>query len=324
MMSFILSSISSEWERLINGLSPVHSLLTTPDDDRDSITSIFLPNEYIFGTFVPAVLIVAFSLTIIYNVSFNFVHLILPKEEQVSKIDKSKAAYQITNCIFNVIVGIVGLYQYFIVIPNLQKDQDDKEFISTVIGYHYELYHISALQLGYQIFVLPICIFVISENIEMIFHHFAVVFSTGTSGLLIIGFRYYIPYFYGIFELSSIPLSIMNHIKLHPKLKTEYPNLFTLSRNIFAISFIIIRIICSPGPKFIRDCFVVMYTTPNNGSTTNTFIKLYLFIQVCFATFLQLLQIYWASLIMKGLLKVLTGSGDPVETETGKKTKKKE
>ena len=286
----------------------------------------FLPNVYIVNTFLPLVLITAIALTIIYNVSYAyFVQYILPSPiTSVTKLDKSKAAYQLTNCCFNVIVGGVGLYQHYVVIPNLHRqsegegiedtDTSNSLWILTVIGYHVELYHVAAIQLGYQIFVLPICIFVIEEKLEMIYHHVAVVISSSTSGLLYIGFRYYIPYFYGIFEISSIPLSIMNHMKLHSEtLQKQHPTLFVYSRNIFAFSFILIRVVLSPAPKFLRDLFFVMYTMK-----ATTYLKLYLFVQWCFSSYLQLLQLYWTTLILKGFLKVLlVGGGD----NKGKKQK---
>ena len=285
----------------------------------------FLPTDYILNTFLPLVLLTAVTLTIIYNVSYAYlIQYILPSPiSSITKLDKSKTAYQITNCCFNVIVGCVGLYQHYVVIPKLHHtndtnttndndtNDDNSLWILTVIGYHVELYHVAAIQLGYQIFVLPICILVIGEKIEMIYHHVAVVISSSTSGLLYIGFRYYIPYFYGIFELSSIPLSIMNHMKLHSEtLQKQHPTLFFYSRNIFALSFIVIRVILSPAPKFLRDLFFVMYTMKNNDNGYTTYyLKLYLFIQWCFSFYLQLLQLYWTTLIVKGFLKVLLIGG---------------
>jgi hypothetical protein len=44
----------------------------------------------------------------------------------------------------------------------------------------------------------------------MLMHHVTVIVVASMTLLMTNGFRYWIPYFFGIMEISSIPLAIMN------------------------------------------------------------------------------------------------------------------
>ena len=143
----------------------------------------------------------------------------------------------------------------------------------------------------------------------MLFHHVAVIFSSVLSGFFSLGFRYYIPFFLGIFELSSIPLAIVNLFKDNPSLAKAYPRINLICRLAFALSFLAIRWYMDlfRMPIYLRDNFIVFYTLEIG------FTKFYLLFQFLAAAFLTFLQIYWGLLVSKGMYKFLKG---------GKKSKK--
>jgi len=227
-------------------------------------------------------------------------------------VKKARIAYQITNIVFNITVGIVGVYLEWWVLPTLSVYNGPSE--EKITGLHKELYLVSALQLGYQFWALPVGVFQVKESAEMIAHHVAVIVSTSLSGFIWPGFRYYTPFFYGVMELSSLPLSVMNTFKDNPEWIEKHPKVLEASRMSFALSFLIIRnVLCSwRWPVFLRDNFILFHTAEMGVW------KMYLLVQVTLATFLAYLQILWGALVLKGLLKAIFAP-----KETKEKTNKK-
>ena len=286
-LSSMPEHLRGQWSRMTEAISKYHD------------EPIFLPESYIKGTLLPAVFTITAVLTIIYLITCQFVHKIVPADADAVK--KSKVCYQITNVLFNIAVGSLGLYIEYWILPNHHKYTGPSYERAT--GLTYETYLLSAMQLGYQLWAIPVGVFYVHESFEMIMHHMAVVVSTSMSGFLTIGFRYYVSFFYGVMELSSIPLSIMNSIKGEPQWMRRFPNAFHLSRVIFALSFLFIRVyLCAyRWPIFLRDNFIVLYTREMD------LFKAYLFVQFSLASLLAYLQLFWAMLILRGILKMFLG-----------------
>ena len=197
----------------------------------------------------------------------------------------------------------------------------------TIVGYD-ALVYISAGQIGYQLWSIPIGIILIKESLPMIIHHVTVILCAGMSGFLRYGFRYYTPFFYGIVEISSLPLAIMNAFKDHPRtLQYYYPVTNATVRYLFAAFFLYIRIVLFIPTKyyFLRD-HILLWTSiqqryrhhtnvagaaetgssPSpNDQTTMMLYQCFMAIVSFSAFFLLLLQIYWAALIIKGFTKLL-------------------
>ena len=281
----MFESLSSEWSRLSELLSTYHDLPT------------FLPEEYIKHQLLPAVLIVAVCCTIVYVIALIIVERYVPAKEDALK--KAKVCYQITNILFNLCVGSLGLYIEYVILPSHPISKAPS--YERAIGLVDETYLLSALQLGYQIWAIPVGFFHVNESIEMLFHHLAVVISTSLSGFLTIGFRYYVSFFYGVMELSSLPLSVMNSFKDNKEWQKKFPKGYMISRVIFAASFLYIRVyLCAfKWPVFLRDNFIVFYTKEMG------IFKFYFFVQWSLAAFLAYLQLFWASLILKGIFKMI-------------------
>ncbi len=247
---------------------------------------------------VPAMAIVAVTCTLVYMVSFSILEQRVPKDTLA--VNKTKICYQITNVCFNLSVGIVGLYLEYWILPTLSSFHGSS--IDRMSLNHEELYLVSAMQLGYQCWAIPVGILYVGESSEMIMHHFAVVISTSLSGFMTVGFRYYTPFFYGIMELSSLPLSLMNAFKDNPEWIKKYPAAYDATRLSFAVCFFTIRVIlcASRWPPFLWNNFIFMYTRKLG------WYKLYLIVQWSLAAFLAYLQLFWASLIAKGIFKTVT------------------
>jgi hypothetical protein len=167
----------------------------------------------------------------------------------------------------------------------------------TVAG-HVDYVVFSAVQIGYQLWAIPLGLYYVQESWPMLLHHGTVVMCASMSGFLTLGFRYWTPFFYGLVELSSVPLAIMNCCKDHAILVQRFPTFYVRVRLAFALSFLYIRVVLFVPRQyyFLRDHYLLFSTSP---------IRLY---QAYMATvwlssfFLLNLQLYWASLIVQGLL----------------------
>lgn len=278
-----MNAFQEEWNRLVEEVSKLHE------------QPFLLPETYLREKLIPAVVYTAISLFVLFFTSLYYFNRAVRESTDPNK--KYKACYQFTNFFFNGVVGGVGLYLEYWILPTLPAYHSTS--IAKIDGLENELYLPAALQLGYQFFAIPVGIFYKTESLTMLLHHVAVIGSAGLSGCMSIGFRYYTPFFLGIFEISSLPLAIMNAFKDNPELVKKYPLQNTIVRVLFCLAFLWIRwwMDFSRVPIFLRDNFLVFYTREMGLP------KLYLLFQFSSAAFLTVLQIYWGILIIKGLIK---------------------
>ena len=132
-----------------------------------------LPYAVNKGKILPAIFIIAAVLTVIYVVSFNFVDKIIPPDAPAVK--KSIICYQITNICFNIVIGAMGLYLEYWVLPK------DPSLLERILGLENEVYIMSAMQLGYQVWALPVGFLFVNEDFSMLLHHSAVVVNSSPS-----------------------------------------------------------------------------------------------------------------------------------------------
>ena len=282
----MLQRLLNEWSRLTEEISKVHD------------EPVFVSTDFLKEKLFPVIGVTTVVLTIIYTLCFKIVDKIAP----TGSTDQARCriCYQITNVCFNIFIGCCGLYLEYKVLPTLDVDPNSPN--DKIIGHENELYLVTALQLGYQAWAMPVGIIHVGETLEMIMHHTAVVVSCIMTGFLTISFRYYSPFFYGVMELSSIPLSIMNSFKDNPEWIKKYPKGYEISRAVFALSFLAIRnVMCaSRWPIFLRDNFIVFYTKEWG------FYKVFMFFQCGLAFFLAYLQLLWGSIVVRNILKMFT------------------
>lgn len=206
---------------------------------------------------------------------------------------KTKTSYQMTNMTFNIIIGSIGVYYHYVVLPTLPIYKSDATSVEKIPYLFDEFYFMPSMQLGYQIWSIPMGLFVVNENAQMIFHHLGVVFAATLGAFSTFGFRYWLPFFFGVFEISSIPLAAINTFNDHREAKTKYPLLHNLSRISFFVSFLYIRIYLwlFVGPLYIRNDFFLFLTTED------TLTKAFVLIQWIFGLYLGYLQLYWGWMV---------------------------
>jgi hypothetical protein len=142
----------------------------------------------------------------------------------------------------------------------------------------------------------------VKEDPVMLMHHVTVIIVGSMASFLTNGFRYWIPYFFGIMELSSIPLAIMNTFKDNPKWVERQPMMFLATRGIFCVSFLYIRVwmLVPRHTTYLRDLYL-LWSTSDNLVFRNCMSGVW----IC-SLFLMILQFYWAILIVQGILKQFT------------------
>ncbi|KAL3905764.1 MAG: hypothetical protein SGARI_004307 [Bacillariaceae sp.] len=247
---------------------------------------------------LPAVLGTALVCSFLFwIVTPSIAYQILPDGASESK--RIKARCQVTNFCFNLCIGSMGVYYHLHVLPTLESHYFPN-VIDRIPG-HANLYLFSAMQLGYQLWALPVGLVIVKEPAEMIMHHCAVVLASTMSGFSYCGFRYFSIYFYGLMELSSIPLAIMNLFKDNRESMDRHPFLFLLTKAAFSFSFLYFRIYMwfYIGPTFLMHDFFLFWTVEMGIE------KVFLLMQFSMGVCLALLQMYWAVLVSKGIISFL-------------------
>jgi hypothetical protein len=297
--------------------------------------ALFLPSTLIWGRVVPCIVGTVLGVALVYHVTYQYlvdrfaatVLLTIPSQQQqgdqqvqqLTVPQKRRLCYQWTNLLVNLCLGLAGLYCEcrMILQQNSTTNQSSISFIAaTVLGWsslpplsltstvqdtvagHEDYIVFSAVQIGYQLWAIPLGLYYVQESWPMLCHHVTVVVCASMSGFLTHGFRYWTPFFYGLVELSSVPLAVMNCCKDHAILVQRYPTFYGRVRLAFALSFLYIRVVLFVPRQyyFLRDHYLLFSSSP---------IRLY---QAYMATvwtssfFLLNLQLYWASLIVQGLL----------------------
>ncbi len=205
-----------------------------------------------------------------------------------------KASYQMTNFLVNLVLGCLGMYFHM----NLPWDASTMD---KIVGYeHVKLFAVG--QIGYQLWALPIGIIFIGETKQMIIHHVAVICVCSTSAFIRCGFRYYNPYFYGLVEISSVPLSIMNAFKDNKHWIKLYPEVYSTVRLVFGCLFLLVRVVL--WTPFYWNFFALELMLLYSSEFILT--KLILATFLVASLVLTMLQYFWASKIISALVK---GSG---------------
>ena len=262
---------------------------------------IHLPQEHARDRVFPAIVATMAATTVIYLASFLWANKLFPASTTDNNMKEVTAArrrlcYQITNMSTNLFLGLLGCYFEYVLLPKNPTMQEK------VQGHeHYSVF--ASVQIGYQLWSLIVGTIFVNERVEMIFHHLAVITVGSMSAFFNNGFRYWTPYFFGIFELSSVPLGLMNSFKDNKAWMEAYPKFFGNIRIVFAVTFLTIRIgMLIPRLVYLRDCFFVPYLMDKE----HLGYRAYLFIVWASSCFLFLLQLYWGYLIVSGIVKALT------------------
>ena len=147
-----------------------------------------------------------------------------------------KTAYQITNLLVNLGLGLLGIYHYNYTVTK----PSDTPTAARVEGWE-DMSTFAELQIAYQLWAIPVGVFLVNEHGAMLFHHVCVIVVGSMSAFFTNGFRYFTPFFYGLIEISSVPLAVMNAFKGNPELSQRYPLANQLIRFVFSVSFLTVR-----------------------------------------------------------------------------------
>ena len=213
-------------------------------------------------------------------------------------------SYQITNLLVNLTLGCVGMYYQIMVVPW------EESVMNKIVGYeHVKIFSMG--QIGYQLWALPIGIFFVGETTAMLVHHVAVICVGSVTAFFTCGFRYFTPYFFGVIEISSVPLAIMNSFKKNPDWVKARPDLYSAVRLVFGITFLLVRVaLWTPiFWDFYSLAAMHLYSSKSLGT------KVISAVFNLSSLVLTMLQYFWASKIVFAMLK---GAG----SKTPKKEKK--
>ncbi len=156
--------------------------------------------------------------------------------------------------------------------------------------------------LFYQLWNLFVCILHNEfRSMDSIGHHFV------TSCLAYFGLypyaQYYALFYFGVGELTTIPLNVVDAFKNIPELSMRYPAIASAARYSFAASYFIIRILYWPVVSY--ELFFGCKDLLQNGTAHSNFVVGFF---VFANSFLTGLQFYWGYLIIKGLQKKSSSS----------------
>lgn len=187
---------------------------------------ILLERDYLQQVVLPQIVISCLALVILYTTALSIADKVAPKGTELIK--KRKVCYQLTNLCANFVLSISGIYfQYWRLPANVTEEESSQGFK--------EFIFMSSFQMGFQFWAIPVGLVHVNESAAMLAHHVTVICVSAMSGFLRNGFRYWTPFFYGVIEVSSIPLSVMNFFKDNvSSVRTRW----RLSRSVFCTTHV--------------------------------------------------------------------------------------
>lgn len=233
-------------------------------------------------------------------------HSVVSQESPLQNDDKRcmKTSYQLTNLLVNLFFGLYGSY---ICLIKHRSDGflfssllDTRNVLDHIRGYE-QFYIFGSLQVGYNLWSLPVGIIYIHEPLPMIAHHVAVIIICTLTATSHYGFRLHAPFLLGIYEISSVPLSVMNYLKDHREWSEKYAKMtMECARVSFAILFLSVRMLL--GTPHSVNCIRGAYAVMTNDEIDMHWIwKGWIGLVWLSEVVLQCLQIYWSWLIVKGV-----------------------
>lgn len=111
--------------------------------------------------------------------------------------------------------------------------------------------------------------------------------------------------FFGLTEVSTVPLLVVDVLKAFPALRARHATLDLGAKVLFAAAFLVVRVgvVTVHCVGFQRDVFAVVAAGDAHSLATLAFFSVA-------NVFLVGLQFYWASLILKRAAKTLAGAAD--------------
>lgn len=283
-------------------------------------TSFFLSEDLL----TLAIKITAGTTATITVISLFILFFFLQKKKSTGIDDKTHrqqaldVSHQLTNGLINFTLGLYGtiicLLAHYknpsepILMASFSHYQD--EILNHVVGYA-TVHHISfaAMQVGYNLWNLPFGYYLANEPPSMIAHHIMVIVTTSLSAYSNFGFRIHVPFFLGMYEVSTLPLVIVNYMKDHRAWVEQSSSLRAvrdLCKVTFALLFLGIRIVLgTPHIYCIATASFWAFTKMDVGSDVLPLMgRMWIAFVFMGHVGLAILQYYWAFLIVKGLARM--------------------
>ncbi len=228
------------------------------------------------------------------------------------RFEAVKVSYQMTNAFVNLLFGLYGVYVCFYEDGLLVASFDFQSSIANhVFGYEHYL-PFAALQVGYNMWSLPVGLLWVKESTTMIAHHVFVIVVCSLSAYTNYASRIHAPFFLGVYELSSVPLALANYFKDHREwvqASSFRTILRDLSKVIFALMFLGVRI-CMGTPHIFNitsaNYWALTVVCPKQDIPWGY--RMWIGTVLCCHVSLALLQYYWAVLVVKALVRMVPKS----------------
>jgi len=284
---------------------------------------ILLPEYILYDNLrliICAVLIIGILHILFYSIISQRLSGLEAKEK---KQEVMKTSYQATNFCINLFFGIYGMYHLL--------TQDQRSYTSVIhrlllpsavtsMPVHLQFSGstqfttFGSLQIAYNLWALPVGLFLVDESPLILTHHFCVIFTGFVVSSFSHGFRYHTPMLFGVMEFSSLPLAFMNYFRDHPEwTKKNYGKESKIVRVVFAISFLWIRCWLASAHHYhlIRNSGLLFYTSVMyiDAGSSSISVNAYRLVMGLFCSgslLLTSLQYYWGYLIVKGLWKMVS------------------
>lgn len=268
----------------------------------------FVSNGFLQKEILPGSLFAAVIVTLVNFIAIFAVRWFSPQTEKSST---NYIAYKITHFVSNTTIGFMGVYYYTTVI------EANTEIEDIAMGFTNLIVPVICIQVGKNLWAIPAGMIMVNESIIKILHHVSVILIALASSSFTLGFSYYLPLMFGVFEISSIPLAMVETFKDNPEYIKGYPKEYTIVRLVFAIAFLYIRwYLYLPAMwEFLRlSAFAIISVAQLEG--TSQFILILSGMTWVASCFLCGLQIFWGIVIVQGFIKAMRKE-TPVEGDTG-------
>mmetsp|Transcript_29869 Transcript_29869/g.45258 ORF Transcript_29869/g.45258 Transcript_29869/m.45258 type:complete len:286 (-) Transcript_29869:50-907(-) len=254
--------------------------------------------DHLRHTVYPQIAIAMLGITSFFLLAVAVVQRNAPKHVENREKFIYKTSYQATNFMVNLVFSVLGSYLYITTVENLR----DASVEEKALGYD-GIYILSYIQLGYNFWAIPVGRYLVNESIMMLLHHVAVIACACTCSMLTVGFGYFTPFMFGVLEISSMPLAMVNAFKDNPSLIQKYPGFYRNIRLIFGVAFLFIRwyLFFPIMLDFLRlmGMAVILF----KGSMI---VKSLMVVTWIGSSFVLFLQAFWGQLIIKGIIKTLS------------------
>uniref|UniRef100_A0A7S1FY69 TLC domain-containing protein n=1 Tax=Corethron hystrix TaxID=216773 RepID=A0A7S1FY69_9STRA len=222
-------------------------------------------------------------------------HILSFKLSGKTSTNITQASYRLVNFTVNFGFSFFGIYYWYFQMEELHG-------WGRIVYSNLSLF--AHWQLAYQLWAIPMGL-ITEESQLMMLHHLGVISASISPAFCTMGMRYESVYFLGVIEVSSVFLAVMNYFKDNPELIKMHPMVYSSTRLIFAVLFIVIRVIF-----FFPNLYIYLEGLSTIYSARKDIDQMILVLMgVTSAVMLGLMQIFWAYLILKGLAKMLFGRG---------------